>query len=165
MVVIFAQFLKVASGDIEELEDYIPDIIMQYIIDKDSLTRLNGVMKDKYSDNYDIKSPYYLEHFSRQIFSISVLSTASIFICYVGYKLFHKITRFKINFDEFFFNAPLRTMTELYLDTMLICFINTGVFGLSNIYRIIANFIFLTILLLASVFPFILLSITQKCYN
>lgn len=120
----FSAYLKVASGDIEEFNKYIPDS-SEYLINIDYLNETVDyeTLQNKFLEN-DIP-PYFIMGYGQKL----TIWLVMFMVILPGSFIFHKMCK-KVKFWEemvgsFFFNAPLRTFVEMYIEIVLQVLINT----------------------------------------
>ena len=150
MTVILMQYLAVVVGEVDEIEELMPDLVGSYLIKEEDLT-YNVTLYTKFEENgksmiifentqchnysyynfanigYD--TPFLALLFSRQMSIILISTLISIPFILVGIKFLKKIPCIYKKLMEiwtgFFFNTPLRTFTELFIEISLGLFLNT----------------------------------------
>ncbi|CAI2381883.1 unnamed protein product [Moneuplotes crassus] len=161
MVDILMKYLAVVVGEIDELESMVPDWFSQYIVNATDLS-VNITLYNRFEVNgYD--TPFLALLFSQQMTIIFGSFIVSLPIVYFGKKYFKKISFFKRKMGEiwtsFFWNAPLRTFTELYIEICLAFFLNTLNIQFLSTSGVICTSIMFVVGIFVLMWPFILLNI------
>lgn len=136
MIDIMQKYLRVAIGEVDEIDNLIPDWISMYIINSEDVDSNNtlyprfeeqGKLFKYYLLGYD--TPFIALLFSDQITLIFLAFVCTMPFIYLGMKVCKKsfkITRkLKDLWLEFWWNAPLRTFTELYIEISFGFFLNS----------------------------------------
>ena len=135
MVSTLMQYLAVVVGEVDEMEEAVPDIFNSYIIDGESLNS-SITLYPKFQDNgnfHDIiilgyDSPFLTILFSKQMTIILLSTIISISAIVIGVRVFknYPMITNKLNsiWSSLFYNTPLRTLTELYIEISMGFFLN-----------------------------------------
>ena len=135
MVSTLMQYLAVVVGEVDEMEEAVPDIFNSYIIDGESLNS-SITLYPKFQDNgnfHDIiilgyDSPFLTILFSKQMTIILLSTIISISAIVIGVRVFknYPMITNKLNsiWSSLFYNTPLRTFTELYIEISMGFFLN-----------------------------------------
>jgi hypothetical protein len=132
---ILMQYLAVVVGEVNEIEDIMPDLFNTYVIDGETLNS-DMILYPKFKDNGKWKlsivgyeSPFLTIHFGKQMMLLLLVTLVSIPWILIGMKIFKNVpfllSKLKEIWSSFFFNAPLRTLTELYIEFSLGFFLNS----------------------------------------
>ncbi|CDW87978.1 cadg multi-domain protein [Stylonychia lemnae] len=161
-VLLFSKYMQVASGNVDELQNYIPNVA-DYMVYEENISEPKDQeqLQESFKEN-DI-SPYFLISFGQKltIWTFGLLIILPIVL--TMNKLCKKIKMWESVLGQFFFNGPLRTFIEMYIELILQVIINTQFIKFENRDQIIATlvaFIFGTISILL---PF--LSMTVIYHN
>ena len=124
---IMMEYLVVVIGEIDEIEELIPDVLNIYVLDSEDLSK-NMTIYPKFEENgYD--TPYLNDLHGKQILMFSVIIFIFIPLIYVLRKLCKNVkycrNKLKTTWSDFFWNAPVRTFTELYIEISLGFFLHT----------------------------------------
>ena len=122
-------------------------------------------LRPKYVSDFEIDSPYVLLEMEAQLYFFTVTGIVGFVVCLIGKLVLKKVKFFSRNYQEFFWNMPLRTFAEIYLEISILNALNSD-----NIGMIDPGLIILTIFLVVSftfsiVFPFMQLNFIQSKYN
>ena len=123
-VQIFSQYLQVASGDIQELNQYIPNVAdyainIHKIEDNADSEKLNPkVIEDEIS-------PYFIIAFGQKLTLWCIGLLVILPTMLLLNKLCKKVKLWEDMVSSFFFNAPLRAFVEMYIELILQVIINT----------------------------------------
>jgi len=138
VVDILMKYLAVVIGEIDELEELVPDWFSNYVISNPTDLKVNITLYSRFEDNgiinifnligYD--SPFLAILFCKQVTIILWSFLISLPIIYFGIKIFKTKAPWIVNklnevWKSFWWNAPLRTFTELYIEISLAFFLNS----------------------------------------
>jgi len=133
---ILMKYLAVVVGEIDEIEDLVPNFLSQYALDMDALS-INITLYQRFEDNgkpsldkfLGYESPFIGILFSRQMTIILIGFLFTLPFIGIGVYFFKPGNWFHSKmsdmWDSFWWNAPVRTFTELYIEISLAFFINT----------------------------------------
>ena len=130
-VIVFSGHLSVALGNVPEFTKYIPDLT-DYMINKDDVEETSDVEKlpQKFIDQQI--GGYFLIAFGRTF----TIWSMGLFVCLPFVYLFNKICKRVMIWDmmisAFFFNMPMRTITEQCIDLALQVIVNTKLIKFRN---------------------------------
>ncbi|CDW72275.1 fu domain containing protein [Stylonychia lemnae] len=160
-VSVFSDYLSVASGDIEEFDTIIPNF-SNLLIDENQLNEPYDqyILDEKFKNN-DI-SPYFVIAFGQKLtlWCIGILLILPITL--ILNKICKKVQFWEEIISGFFFNAPLRTFVEMYIELILQVLINTKFIKFRNFSQVISTlfaFIFGAISLLL---PFLAMTVIYQ---
>jgi len=135
MIQIMMEYMAVVIGEVDEMEAVVPNIFNTYIVDGQSLNS-NITLYPKFQDNGNVHhliilgydSPFIAVLFSKQMTMISVSTIISISAIVIGVRVFknYPMITNKLNsiWSSLFYNTPLRTLTELYIEISMGFFLN-----------------------------------------
>ncbi|CAI2376366.1 unnamed protein product [Moneuplotes crassus] len=161
VVDILMKYLAVVIGEIDDIEAMLPDWFSQYVVNTTDLS-VNVTLYDRFEANgYD--TPFLALLFSKQMTIIFGSFLISLPIVYFGKKYLKKIPSINRKMNEiwtsFFWNAPLRTFSELYIEICLAFFLNTLNIQFLSTSGIICTSIMYAVAVFVLVWPFVLLNI------
>ncbi|CDW90898.1 cadg multi-domain protein [Stylonychia lemnae] len=160
-VELFSNYLKVASGDIDEFNQFIPNI-GDYIIDENQVNEAidNEKLQQKFQD--DEISPYFIIAFGQKL-TLWVLGLLVILpIAVILNKLCKKMSLWENIIGFFFFNGPLRTFVEMYIELIMQVVINTQFIKYRNQSQIIATLTVFAFGAISLLLPFITMTVIYK---
>jgi hypothetical protein len=161
VIEILMEYLAVVIGEVDEVEEMMPDWFGTYVVNISDLT-INMTLYERFEEHgYD--SPFLALEFSKQmtiLFGGFLLSLPVIFFVFKFMKrckkLHNKMTEI---WQSFWWNAPVRTFTELYIEICLAFFLNV----LNIRFMSASGVICTTIMFLVGIFvvfwPFVILRI------
>ena len=121
LISVMMDYLAIAVGEIDELEQFIPDIYNTYIINSDELNE-DAIMVGRFKQN-GYEKPYLTDLFGKQAFVISAIVIVGVPFLYLLVKsctakpmLNSKLIRIWI---DLFWNTPIRMFTELFIEISL----------------------------------------------
>ena len=127
MIDILMEYLVVVIGEIDELEDLIPDLINDYVIDQKELT-VNMTILSKFEEN-GYETPYLNDQLGKQILLfgfIVLIIMPFIFLMKIAWNSVRYCgSKFSSTWSDFFWNAPVRTFLELYIEISLGVFLHS----------------------------------------
>lgn len=124
-------YLSVATGDVDEIKGIIPDMT-EYILN------IRDIEEDSDSEKLPSK---FIENEIGGYFIIAMGKTFTIWCfsaflvlptLYVLHKVCKKVKLWEDLMSAFFFNTPLRTVTEMYIDLALQIIVNTKLLKFKN---------------------------------
>jgi cysteine-rich repeat protein len=124
LVRVICGYFKIAVGDLDIIHNYLPAFLRVTIINEDDLDSNSSLFQDSFSEYYDLDSPYLILEFEKTFFYTSALMLFTMPALFLMTLICRRIKFFKKQLQGFFYNAPLRTVTELYLDLCFLSFIN-----------------------------------------
>eukprot|EP00347_Sterkiella_histriomuscorum_P013631 403363980 len=136
----FSGYLKVASGDIEEKQQYVTNIA-DYIINIKHVERPmdNEKLQQKFID--DEVPPYFIVAFGLKLTFRCLGFLIILPFSLILNKLCKKVKLWEEIIGAFFFNLPLRTFIEMYIELILQVVINTQFIKFKNIDQMITTLI------------------------
>ncbi|CDW72132.1 UNKNOWN [Stylonychia lemnae] len=153
----FTSYLTFSSGDID-LKSFVPSVIKMIIIEEDVYEPVDS-QQFYYKFQADDLTPYvaisYGEKISLWMVSILVILPFTILLN----KKFKTIKLFQDLVQGFFYNVPMRTFMELYLELILIVLINTQFIKFSNKSQIIASITLFFVGSFSIILPFLLMTV------
>ena len=121
------EYLAVVIGEIEEIDELVPDVYNMYVIDSDELNQ-NAVILERFEDN-GYSEPYLTDMFGRQALLLTVNIIFWIPFLYLLMYLSKNISKLSVKlvrvWSELFWNVPVRAFTELYIEISLGCFLHS----------------------------------------
>ncbi|CDW87181.1 cadg multi-domain protein [Stylonychia lemnae] len=155
-VSMFTSYLTIASGDID-LQSFVPSVMKMIIIEEDLYEPIDS-QKFYYKFQADNLTPYvaisYGEKISLWMVSILVILPFALILS----KKFKTVKLFQNLIQGFFYNVPLRTFIELYLELILIVLINTQFVKFSNRSQIFASITLFFVGSFSILLPFLLMT-------
>eukprot|EP00347_Sterkiella_histriomuscorum_P005340 403356986 len=136
----FSGYLKVASGDIEEMQQYIPNIA-DYIVNIKNVESSmdNEKLQQKFID--DDVPPYFIVAFGQKLTLWCIAFLIILPFSLVLNKLCKKVKLWEEIIGAFFFNLPLRTFIEMYIELILQVVVNTQFVKFKNLDQMITTLI------------------------
>ena len=120
-------YLGVVIGEIEELDELIPDIYNEYVIDSEELNT-DAIVLERFEEN-GYEKPYLTDLYGKQAFTFSVIIAIWIPCIYLLLKISRGIPKLNSKlariWNELFWNTPLRTFTELFIEISLGFFLHS----------------------------------------
>eukprot|EP00347_Sterkiella_histriomuscorum_P011981 403370353 len=157
-VLLFSKYLQVASGDIDEFNQYIPNVADMLVNQKNINEKSdNDKLQQKFKDN-DI-SPYFLVAFGQKLTLWCVGFLILLPAILLMNKLCKKIRLWEQLVSQFFFNGPLRTFVEMYIELILQVIINTQFLKFKNYDQSVATLIAFIFGAVSLLLPFLTMTI------
>ncbi|CDW86063.1 cadg multi-domain protein [Stylonychia lemnae] len=137
-VQIFASYLSVASGEFEELNSFIP-VISDYIIEQGDVNEPYDlyILDQKFLE--DEISPYFIIAFGQKLTLWCVGLLFILPVAMILNKIWKKVQFWEEVVQGFFFNGPLRTFVEMYIELILQVLINTKFIKFSNFSQMVST--------------------------
>ncbi|CDW85864.1 cadg multi-domain protein [Stylonychia lemnae] len=160
-VELFSEYLSVASGDMEEFNTFIPNIA-DIIISQDELhdPRDLAILDEKFQDS-EI-SPYFIIAFGQKLTLWCVGLLLILPLALLFHKMFKNVKFWEDIVAAFFFNVPLRTFVEMYIELILQVLINSKFIKIRNYSQTVSTlcaFVFGTLSLLL---PFLAMTMIYR---
>ena len=135
IISVLIKYLGVVVGDIDEVQNMVPDIFNTYIVNSTELNQ-NVTIYPKFSDNgkkifnkLGYNSPFLTDSYGRQIVtwtSVIVFGLPAIYILMKILKSWTWVnTKIQGIWSSFFFNNPMRAFTEVFIEIAFCFFLNT----------------------------------------
>ena len=121
------KYLVVVIGEVDELQEIVPDILNDYILDSEDLSH-NMTIYPRFEES-GYETPYLNNLHGKQflIFAVIILIVMPMIYCmknlFKNVKYFGK--KLAVTWSDFFWNAPVRTFVELYIEISLGFFMHT----------------------------------------
>ncbi|CAI2385481.1 unnamed protein product [Moneuplotes crassus] len=163
IVDILMNYMAVVVGEIDEMEDMMPDWFTTYVIDSKELST-NVTLYSRFEAN-GYETPFLAILFSKQMIILVVPFIISFPLIYIGAKLIKckYITNKSAElWESFFWNAPVRTFTELYIEISLAFFLNSLNTQFSTTSSKICTLIMYAVGIFVLCWPFLILNILSK---
>ena len=127
LIGILMEYLVVVIGEVDELEEHTPDILNEYLLDRNDLIQ-NMTIYPRFKENgYD--TPYLNDLHGKQFFSFAIIVFVFMPMIYFCRIMCRKVKfcymKLTATWSGFFWNAPVRTFTELYVEIALGFFMHT----------------------------------------
>lgn len=150
--------MTIASGDIDELNQMIPDM-SDYIISKDDVSDTidNENLYYKFKDN-DVP-PYFLYGYGKKLTLWCIGYILILPASYFLHKLCKKVKFWEEVVGNFFFNAPLRTIIEMYIEIVLQVLINVKFIKFKNLSQVITTVFAIVFGAISLLLPFIAMTV------
>lgn len=127
MIKILMEYLAVVIGEVDEIEAILPDYMNTYVIDSDNLNQ-DAITLERFEENgYD--SPYLTDNYGKQMSLALLFFIFVVPSIFIGMKLFKNVkflgAKFIGAWGELFWNGPLRTFLELFIEICLGFFLHS----------------------------------------
>ena len=93
-VVTLLSYYRLANGDFNLVEEYVPTPVRTYVLNPDELRTDRTYFRENYKSSYDIDTPFLLLEFEQQMLVSSTLFIALIVILFIFSKLIPKLEIF-----------------------------------------------------------------------
>ena len=161
---IMMKYLVIIIGEVEEIENLIPDIINIYFLDSSDLNKEMHIRPN--FQKYGYETPYLTDLYGKQIFVVFWFIFVGIPIIYFGMKLLSKVPylgkKFINAWGELFWNTPLRTFIELFIEIAFGFFLHTQNIRFLTITGVIATIVLFFAGSFVLLYPFVILTIISK---
>lgn len=115
------QYLVVVIGEVDEVEARVPDLLNMYIINQNDIENNVTIFPRFVDHGYD--SPYLTDLNGQKFILLFTISIIFVPALYIFRRNCSRIKRCKkkldTNWQDLFWNAPLRTFVELYIELAL----------------------------------------------
>lgn len=140
------------------MNQFIPDL-SDYIIDQNQVIEAsdNDTLATKFLDNG--VSPYFIVGYGQKLTIWCFLYLIILPTSLVMHKLCRKVKFWEELIGSFFFNLPMRTLIEMYIEITLQVIINTQFIKFSNWSQIITTALAMVFGTLALLMPFITMTL------
>eukprot|EP00347_Sterkiella_histriomuscorum_P006839 403351236 len=157
-VMLFSKYLMVASGDIDEFNQYIPNVA-DMIVNQDNIVERsdNDKLQQKFQDNTKISKLLFAFGQKLTLWCVGLLVFLPIIL--LLNKLCKKIRLWEQLVSQFFFNGPLRTFVEMYIELILQVIINTQFPKFKNYDQSVATLIAFVFGAISLLLPFLTMTI------
>jgi hypothetical protein len=156
----FVSYFSIASGDPNAIGigNYMPDIKKWLITVKDIEGKYDSELLPPKFVDAEI-SPYFIIAYSGKLNTWILAIFIALPILLLLSKIFKKVTAIENALGTFFFNGPLRTVTEMYFEMVITIFVNVGFIKFRNKSQIIATGVCFVFGVFSIMYPFIMMSI------
>lgn len=117
-IAILSQYLAVVVGEIQELENVFPDILNEYVINQNDIHEGSVIYPSFVNGGYS--SPFLTDLNGRKVIMIFTITTITMVLLFIGMKVMKNVKhigkRLRKNWQELFWNAPIRSLIELYFE-------------------------------------------------
>ena len=156
----FVSFFSIASGNTGSigLNSYMPDI-KKWLI---NVNDINGQFDNELLPPSFVAggiSPYFIIAYSDQLNTWILMVFIALPLLLLMSKICKKITAFENALGGFFFNGPLRTMTEMYFDMVIQIFVNVSFIKFRNKSQLIASLVCFIFGTFSLMYPFIMMTV------
>jgi hypothetical protein len=135
------KYLGVVIGEIDEMEMLFPDVLDTYIINGTSLN-VNATVLPRFAE-YGYESPYVNQLHGKQITMFTAFIIIGIPLVYFFSKIFKNVKYLGPKFGGMlvgiFWNGPIRTFIELYIEVSLAFFMHTFNIRFMNYSGVVAT--------------------------
>jgi hypothetical protein len=141
LIAIVMKYLGVVIGEVDEMEEIFPDVLDTYIINGASLN-VNATVLPRFAE-YGYESPYVNQLHGKQITMFTAFIIIGIPLVYFLSKIFKNVKYLGPKFGGMwvgiFWNGPIRTFIELYIEICLAFFMHTFNIRFMNYSGVIAT--------------------------
>lgn len=156
----FVGYFNIAAGDPNALgvAEYMPDINKWLIKPSDIEGKYDTEILPPAFVEAEI-SPYFIISYSGKLNTWILAVFIALPVLLLLSRIFKKVTAIENALGTFFFNGPLRTLTEMYFEMVITIFVNVGFIKFRNKSQIIGTATCFIFGVFAIMFPFIMMSI------
>ena len=121
VLVDFCGYLEVTTGNVEEFEQFIPDLVTQIAINMDQMEKAKDTfyLHEKFEHDGGIESPFmgvlYARGISMGVFGLLVVTP----IVWAARRICKKCKLWSNIWNSVYFNGVLRTLVEMYIELAL----------------------------------------------
>ncbi len=119
---IFNEYLGIASGDMEEVQEVIPDFSQLLIVEEDMVVHADSLASEMLKRG--VESPYVLIAFGKSLTLWFVTVGCILPMVYLLHQICRNVALWQGVLSEFFWGTPIRVFLELYVDICIALFIN-----------------------------------------
>ena len=127
LISVIMDYLAVVVGEVDEVEEHIPDIYNIYIINSDELNK-DAVVIGQFKD-IGYEKPYLTDLYGKQFFYFSaavIIGVPLLYFIKMSFKAIPKVqNKFIKLWDDLFWNTPIRIFTELFIEISLGFFLHS----------------------------------------
>ena len=62
-MIIALKYFEIAGGHLEEINEYLPQLILDYLLKKEDLDDNSTLIQHKFKNEFEVNSPYLLLYF------------------------------------------------------------------------------------------------------
>lgn len=127
VIPILSSYLAVVVGDVQGVDDIIPDLFAEYLLKPEDL-HSGQVLYPRFPDN-GYESPYLTDLYGRKFIFLLITLVLSIPPIYICMRLLKNVKwigkKFNDAWDGLFWNTPIRATVEVFIEISLGFFLNS----------------------------------------